>query len=111
MPGRTNYMSVLESRRQELLAQSEVNRIELFKDWDAVKAESKRVKKQVRTAGSIASSAAILAAAAAILRRRHHEPPKAENHEKAPWLATALNGARMGASLFFKVRSLMRERR
>lgn len=104
-------MSILESRKKELLAQSDINRIELINDWQAVKAESNRVKKQVRTAGSIASSAAILTVITAMVCRRHHEPPKAENHEKAPWLVTALNGARTGASLFFKVRSLMRGRR
>jgi hypothetical protein len=110
MFGKRNYLSPIESRKQALLAESEVNRVELLKDWEALKAEATRVKKQWQTAGSIASSAAVVAATAALLRR-NHEPPKPNNHAKASWVAAALNGARFGASLFFKVRSFMRERR
>ena len=108
-------MSTLESRKQALLAESEVNRIELIKDWEALKDEADRVKRHLRTAGSVASSAAVLATVASlVLRRRpeHLSTPSENNHRhtKVPWVAAALNGARFGASLFFKVRSMMRER-
>ena len=103
-------MKTLDLRKQEILAQSEINRVELLKDWELVKTEFGRIKKQVRTAGSIASSAAVLATAAAVFRHKH-EPPKPENHTKVPWVAAALNGARVGASLFMKLRSFTRERR
>ena len=110
-----SYLKTLESRKQALLAECEVNRLELRKDWDALKDEVNHVKKQLIAAGSIASSAAVvtatLAATAPLLRRRS-DPPKNDNHNhaKASWVASALNGARVGASLFFKVRSFMRER-
>jgi hypothetical protein len=115
MFGKKTYMSTLESRKQALLAESEVNRIELIKDWEALKDEANRVKKHLRTAGSIASSAAVLATVASLVLRRRPEQPSApsENnhaHAKVPWVAAALNGARVGASLFFKVRSMMRDR-
>lgn len=110
MFGKKSYLKTLEIRKQEILAQSDVNRIELLKDWETVKTEIQRVKKQLRAAGSIASSAIVLAAAASALRRKH-EPMKTENHTKVPWVSAALNGARFGASLFMKVRSFMRERR
>jgi len=104
---------MLESRKQALLAESEVNRIELLKDWDALKIETNRVKKHLRNAGSIASSAAILATTAAFFRRRPQGPESAENHAHAAssWVNAALNGARVGASLFFRLKSFMRERR
>lgn len=115
MFGKKSFLRTLESRKQALLAESEVNRIELFKDWEVLKTETTRVKKQLRAAGSIASSAAVLAGIAALVRRHHeHQQPtaaKPDNHAKVQWLSAALNGARVGASLFFKVRSLIRERR
>jgi hypothetical protein len=114
MFGKNTYLKTLESRKRALLAESDVNRIELFKDFDVVKMEIKRVKRQLQTAGSIASSAAILTAVAALFRRRQPEREHSEtdNHRpKASWVAAAINGAQAGASLFFKIRSLMRQRR
>jgi hypothetical protein len=111
MFGKKTYLRTLESRKQALLAESEVNRIELLKDVGALKAEASRVKKQLRAAGSIASSAAAVAAVASLLRRRQPESPKTNNHTKASWVAAAVNGAQVGASLFYKLRSFMRQRR
>jgi hypothetical protein len=111
MFGKKTYLRALESRKQALLAESEVNRIELLKDFGALKTEVHHVKKQLRAAGSIASSAAILAAAAAVLRRRKPETAKTDNHSKGSWVSAALNGAQVGASLFLKLKSLMRQRR
>ena len=48
MFGKKSYLKTLESRKQALLAESEVNRIELLKDWDALKIETNRVKKHFR---------------------------------------------------------------
>ena len=111
MFGKKSYMNELERRKQALMAESEVNRIELLKDWDALKMEGNRVKKHLRNVGSVASSAAILATAAAVLRRRPETPKAPKNHSGPSWVHAALDGARTGASLFFKLRSLARDRR
>src|SRR5215469_13827846 len=111
MFGKKSYLKMLESRKQALLAESEVNRIEMLKDWDALKIEGNRVKKHLCNVGSIASSAAILATTAAFFRRRPEPTKQRENHASASGVNAALNGARVGASLFFKVKSLLRERR
>jgi hypothetical protein len=114
MFGKNTYLKTLESRKRALLAESDVNRIELLKDFDAIKREVHRVKRQLRAAGSIASSAAILTTVAALFRRRQPEREHSEtgNHQpKTSWVAAAINGAQAGASLFFKVRSFMRQRR
>jgi hypothetical protein len=110
MFGKKSYLRTLESRKRSLMAESEVNRIELAREWDELKVEAHRVKRHLRAISSIASSAALLATVASVFWR-HHETPKADGHEKEPWLAAALNGARVGASLFMRVRSFMRERR
>ncbi|HTV41901.1 MAG TPA: hypothetical protein VMF08_15065 [Candidatus Sulfotelmatobacter sp.] len=110
MFGKKSYLKTLELRKQEILAQSDVNRVELLKDWEVLKTEMDRIKKHVRTAGSIASSAAFVAAAAALFRHKH-EAPNTESRSKVPWVSAALSGARVGASLFTKFRSFMRERR
>ena len=109
MFGKKSYLKALETRKQEILAQSDVTRLELLKDLEILKTELQRVKKQLRTAGSIASSVVVVAAAASVLGRKH-EPTKAETRAKVPWVAAALNGAKVGASLFMKLRSLTRER-
>ena len=109
MFGKKSYLKTLHTRKQEILARSDVNRIELLKDWDTLKTELHQVKKHLRTAGTVASSAVVLATAASLLRRKH-EPLKTENHTKVPWVAAALKGAQVGASMFMKLRSLMRER-
>jgi hypothetical protein len=112
MFGKKSYIKTLESRKRALMAESEVNRIELLKDWGALKAEGIRVKKHLLNVGSIASSAALLATAAAVFRRRPETSKQPETHPHAAtsWINAALNGARTGASLFFKLRSLRRER-
>jgi hypothetical protein len=113
MFGKKSYLKTLESRKQALLAESDFNRIELLKDWDALKVETNRVKKHLRNVGSIASSAALLATAAAFFRRRPEAPKARENHAhtNASWVNAALNGARVGASLFLRLKSFLRERR
>ncbi len=112
MFGKRSYLKSLESQKQALMAESEVNRIELLKDWDALKMEGNRVKKHLRNVGSIASSAALLATAAAFFRRRQEPAKPPGNHANAAsaWVNAALNGARAGASLFSKLRSFKRER-
>ncbi|MGH7942788.1 MAG: hypothetical protein ACREFR_17145, partial [Limisphaerales bacterium] len=82
------------------------------KDLEALKLEARRVKKTLRAAGSIASSAALMATTATFFLRRRPEPVKRDNHDhaKASWVNAALTGARVGASLFYKVRSFLRER-
>ena len=109
MFGKTSSLKTLETRKQLLLAESEVNRIELLRDLGSLKDEIVRVKKQVRTIGSIASSAALLATALSMFRRRAR-PEKSGGAAKIPWISAAFEGARVGASLFKKVRSYFHQR-
>jgi hypothetical protein len=113
MFGKTPGLKALEVRKQLLLAESEVNRTALLEDFNALKAavhaETDRVKKQVRTAGSIASSAALLVAGFSFFRHRQ-KTAEPDGSSKVPWITAALEGARAGASLFFKVKSYLKDR-
>lgn len=116
MFGKTASLKTLEARRRLLLAESEARRNELLEDFHALKAalkaETDSVKKQVRAAGSIASSAALLAAGFSLFRHRAKPTPADQNGQpKRTWLPAALEGARAGVSLFFKIRSFLKDRR
>jgi hypothetical protein len=103
------YLKSLESRRRSLLVESENNRIELLKDFETVKAEIQRVKKQVCVAGSIAASTAVLATAFSLFGR-HPKSAGPAGQSKLPWISAALEGAQVGASLFSKIKSFFRNR-
>ena len=113
MFGKTDGLKALEIRKQLLLAESEANRHELLKNCHALKtalqAETDHVKKQVRAAGTIASSAALLAAGISLIRRRS-KPAESNGQPQRPWLSAALEGARAGVSLFFKIKSFLKDR-
>jgi hypothetical protein len=115
MPRKISQLKSLEVRKQLLLAESEVNRAELIKEIDHVKGEFARVKKNIRTVGSIASTAALVATAVSVFHHRFNGSDNSNNTEhksssKVSWIAAALDGARMGASLFLKLKSMFRER-
>lgn len=115
MFGKGTQLKDLETRKRLLQAESDVNRIELARDFAALKDEVQRIKKQVRTVSSLASSAALFAGVVSLLRRRFFRMPESPRSDHASsngksWLAAALEGARIGGSLFMKVRSMLRDR-
>jgi hypothetical protein len=115
MPRKISQLKSLELRKQLLLAESEVNRGELIKEFDHLKSEFTRVKKNIRTIGSIASTAALVASAISIFHHRtqgteHSNGAEHKGSSKISWLSAALDGARMGASLFLKLKSMFRDR-
>ncbi len=112
MPGKRTFVNSLETRKQLLVAESELNRAELLREIGGLKKEVVRVKKQVQAAGSIASTVALAATAFSIFRRRSTKPTASATNGRAkmPWIFSLIEGARVGASLFSKVRSFMRDR-
>lgn len=110
MPRKDPHLTTLEARKQLLLVESEVNRVELLKDVEHLKNEISRVKKEVYTVGSIASSAALITTAVSVFRRRFMKREAANGRSTMFWIASALDGARLGASLFRRIKSLLRER-
>jgi hypothetical protein len=103
------YLKLLETRKKLLLAESELNRAELLKEVDALHNEVDRVKKQAMAIGSLASSGALIATAFSLFRR-HKKSENSDGPSKLSWVAAAIEGARVGTSLFKKVKSLFRDR-
>ena len=55
-------MNPLESRKQLLIAESELNRAQLVQEWQVMTGEVRSLTSQARTIGSIASAVATLVA-------------------------------------------------
>ena len=67
-------MKPLESRKQLLIAESELNRAQLVQEWHTMADEARSLVHQARTIGSFASAAATLVAGLASCRRRDSTP-------------------------------------
>jgi hypothetical protein len=93
-------MNPLQSRKQLLLAESELNRAQLVVDMTALTADIRALTSRARSIGLIASSAAALVAGLAAFRRK--KPCPAD--EKPSWLQTILKGAGLVSTLWLAFR-------
>ncbi len=94
-------MNPLELQKQLLIAESELNREELVRAWQAMGSEVRSFTSQARTIGSIASSVASLVAALASCQRNAATPAA----EKPSWWQTILNGAGLVSTIWSKFRA------
>jgi len=69
MPGKDHRMNPLESRKQLLIAESELNRAQLVGDGTALTADLRTLTARAKSFGSLASSAAVLVAGLAAFQR------------------------------------------
>jgi negative regulator of sigma E activity len=98
-------MNPLESRKQLLIAESELNRAQLAHELQTMAQEVRSFVNQARTIGSYASAAASLVAGLAVFRRKKTTAAA----EKPSWLQTILNGAQLAGSLWSEFRSRGRD--
>jgi hypothetical protein len=84
-------MKPLESRKQLLIAESELNRAQLVQEWGTVKGEVHALAEQAKTIRSMASAVATLVTGLSSCRRKAATPAA----EKPSWLQTILKGAGM----------------
>ena len=82
-------MNPLASRKKLLIAESELNRAQLIRDWRTMTDEVHALTSQARTIGSFASAAASLVTG--LLSFRHKQP--APVAEKPSWWKIILQGA------------------
>ena len=82
-------MKPLESRKQLLIAESELNRAQLVQEWRTVRGEVHALAEQARTVRSMASAVATLVAGLSNCRRKAASPAA----EKPAWWQTILKGA------------------
>ena len=93
-------MKPLESRKQLLIVESELNRAQLVQEWQVVKGEVHALTEQARTVRSVASAVATLVAGLASCRRKTTAPEA----KKPSWLQTILKGAGLVGSLWTEFR-------
>jgi hypothetical protein len=100
MFGKNPRMNSLESRKQILIAESELNRAQLVGDMAALTADVRTLTDRAKSFGSIASSAAVLVAGLAAFRRG--KPVDAD--AKPSRLQTILKGAGLISTLWLAFR-------
>jgi hypothetical protein len=101
MFGKKPHLSRLESRKQLLIAESELNRAQLREEWRAMALGAHDLVRRAKTLAAWASSAALLAAGVAELRR----PASAPGAGKSSWLQKILKVARVASTLWFAFRA------
>jgi negative regulator of sigma E activity len=95
-------MNSLESRKQLLIAESELNRAQLVHELETIKCKVRSLANQAQTIGSLASAAATLIAGIASFRRKKEPAPAAE---KPSWLQTIVKGAGLVSTVWSAFRS------
>jgi hypothetical protein len=98
-------MNSLESRKQLLIAESELNRAQLVQEWQMMADEVHSLTSRARSIGSIASAAVSLVAGL-VSRWRKKSTPAAE---KPSWWQTLLKGAGLVSSFWSEFRSQRRD--
>jgi len=98
-------MNPLESRKQLLIAESELNRAQLAGDLAALTAGVRTLTDRAKSFSAIASSAAVLVAGLAAFRRG--KPAAAAANPS--WLQTILKGAGLISTLWLAFRSRGRD--
>ena len=105
MFGKKPRLNPLESRKQLLIAESELNRAQMAGDMAALTAGVRTLTDRAKSFGSIASSAAVLVAGLAAFRRGK---PAGAN-AKPSWLRTILKGAGLISTFWLAFRSQRRD--
>jgi hypothetical protein len=99
-------MTLLELRKQLLIAESELNRAQLAEDMSALRADVCSLTARAKWFGAIASSAAVLIAGLAATKRG--KPSNAG--AKPSWLQIILKGLDLFSTLWRAFRSPSRDR-
>jgi hypothetical protein len=89
-------MKPLESRKQLLVAESELNRAQLVQEWRIMAGEARTLAHQAKTISSLASAAAAMVSGLLSLRRKAAAPAA----EKPQWWQSILKGAGLVSSLW-----------
>jgi type II secretory pathway component PulF len=97
-------MTPLETKKQLLLTESELNRAQLIEDLAGMQDEIHRVADQVRPLVSLFSSATTLATTFTALRRTWTAQEDRRNGKRS-WISSVLHSVQSGAALWQAFRS------
>jgi len=98
-------MNSIQSRKKMLVAESELNRAQLFHDWQTMTEEVHALTKQARTIRSFAFAGVSLVAGLFSFQHKKSVPAT----EKPSWLQTILRGAGQLSNLWQAFRPRERE--
>lgn len=107
MPGKTISMTPLHSRKQLLIAESELNRVQATVDMTALAADIHSIADRARAFGSMASSAAVLVAGLTAFRRGK----STDADEKPGFFQKALRGIGIISTFWLAFRSRSSEQK
>jgi hypothetical protein len=99
-------MNSLESRKQLLIAESELNRAQLVQELKTIKGEVHSLANQARTIASFASAAATLIGGLASFRAKKESAPAVE---KSSWLQNIVKGAGLVSTIWSAFHSQPRD--
>ena len=105
MSGKNPRMNTLATRKELLLAESELNRAQLAREMADFRAGIRTLTGRAQSFASIVSSVAVLVSALAALRRGK----PADAGAKPSWLQTILKGAGLISTLWLAFRSQERD--
>lgn len=105
MSGKSPRLNPLQLRKQLLLAESELNRVQLAGDLAALKAGFRTIRERAKPFESIASSAAALVTGLAACRNAK----TANAGAKCSWLQIILKGAGLISTLWLAFRPQHRD--
>ena len=98
-------MNPLETRKQLLIAESEINRVRLQEECRAMTDGLRSLTDRAKSFGSIASSAAVLVAGLAAFKRS--KPTDAD--AKPSWMKSILKGAGVVSTFWLAFRTQRRD--
>ena len=101
MSGKPSRLKALESRKQLLIAESELNRAELMQEWQTMAGEVRALARQAKTISAMASVAGLLVAGVSSFRHKK----SAANADKPSWVQTLLKSAGVVSAVWSAFRS------
>ena len=96
MFGKTSYLSPLESRKQLLIAESELSRAQLSEEWQTITIGVRDLAHRAKIMAAWASSAALLVAGITAWRRG----PPAPGTAKSSWLQKMMHVGRVASTIW-----------
>jgi len=96
MFGKNPRMNPLQARKQLLIAESEINRVQLLQEWQTMADGVRSVAHRARSIQTLVLAAASLISSLVSFRRTKSAPAG----EKLSWWQTLLKGAQLAASLW-----------
>ena len=104
MRGELSGLRALEVRKKLLLAEGDLQRALLLEDLTDLRAQSGRLAQRARSVVALASTAVVALAGVSAWRRKA-ATQEADSPSHPSWMNVLIKGIRVGASLWFALRS------